>query len=34
VVAWYEFDPNYYGIWLLEKLGIAKKVQIAKFVRS
>ena len=33
-LAWYEFDPNYYGIWLLEKLGIAKKVQIAKFVRS
>jgi stearoyl-CoA desaturase (delta-9 desaturase) len=30
-LAWYEFDPNYYGIWLLEKLGIAKKVQIAKF---
>jgi fatty-acid desaturase len=29
-LAWYEFDPNYYGIWLLEKLGIAKKVQTAK----
>jgi len=33
-LAWYEFDPNYYGIWLLEKLGIARNVQIAKFVRS
>jgi stearoyl-CoA desaturase (delta-9 desaturase) len=32
-LAWYEFDPNYYGIWLLQKLGIAKKVQIAKFIK-
>jgi stearoyl-CoA desaturase (delta-9 desaturase) len=30
-LAWYEFDPNYYGIWLLEKFGLAQKVQIAKF---
>ncbi len=30
-LAWYEFDVNYYGIWVLEKLGLAKKVQIAKF---
>jgi stearoyl-CoA desaturase (delta-9 desaturase) len=30
-LAWYEFDINYYGIWLLEKIGLAKKVQIAKF---
>ena len=30
-LAWYEFDVNYYGIWLLEKIGLAKKVQIAKF---
>ena len=30
-LAWYEFDVNYYGIWLLEKLGLAKKVQIAKY---
>ncbi|HEY0309132.1 MAG TPA: fatty acid desaturase [Acidobacteriaceae bacterium] len=33
-LAWYEFDPNYYGIWLMEKLGIAKKVQTAKFVKT
>ena len=32
-LAWYEFDPNYYGIWLLQKLGLAKRVQIAKFTR-
>lgn len=30
-LAWYEFDVNYYGIWALEKLGLAKKVQIAQF---
>ncbi len=30
-LAWYEFDPNYYGIWLLSKIGLAQKVQVAKF---
>jgi fatty-acid desaturase len=30
-LAWYEFDPNYYGIWLLAKLGLAKNVNVAKF---
>jgi fatty-acid desaturase len=30
-LAWYEFDINYYGIWLMEKLGLAKRVQIAKW---
>ena len=30
-LAWYELDVNYYGIWVLEKIGLAKKVQIAKF---
>ena len=30
-LAWYEFDINYYGIWLLEKVGLAQKVQVAKF---
>ena len=30
-LAWYEFDINYYCIWLLSKLGLAKKVQIARF---
>ena len=30
-LAWYEFDVNYYGIWLMEKVGLAKRVQIAKF---
>lgn len=30
-LAWYEFDVNYYGIWVMEKLGLARRVQIAKF---
>jgi stearoyl-CoA desaturase (delta-9 desaturase) len=30
-LAWYEFDPNYYFIWLLERVGLASKIQIAKF---
>jgi len=30
-LAWYEFDVNYYCIWVLSKLGLAQKVQIAKF---
>lgn len=30
-LAWYEIDPNYYGIWFLEKIGLAKQVKIAKF---
>jgi len=30
-LAWYELDINYYGIWAMERLGLAKKVQIAKF---
>ncbi len=30
-LMWYEFDVNYYGIWLLEKIGLAKNVKIAKF---
>lgn len=32
-LAWYEFDPNYYGIWVLKMLGLAKQVRIAKLTR-
>ena len=32
--AWYEGDPNYYGIWLLSKLGLATKVKLAKYDRK
>jgi fatty-acid desaturase len=30
-LTWYEFDINYYGIWVLSKIGLAKRVQVAKF---
>jgi fatty-acid desaturase len=30
-LAWYEFDLNYYGIWLLSKLGLAKNIKVTKF---
>ena len=30
-LRWYEIDPNFYGIWLLAKLGLARKIQVAKF---
>jgi stearoyl-CoA desaturase (delta-9 desaturase) len=28
-LAWYEVDFNYWGIWLLSKLGLAQKIQVA-----
>jgi len=30
-LRWYELDPNFWGIWLLAKIGLAKKIQVAKF---
>jgi stearoyl-CoA desaturase (delta-9 desaturase) len=33
-LAWYELDLNYYGIWVMSKLGLARKVQIAKFDKA
>jgi len=30
-LKWYEIDPNFYGIWLLARLGLAKKIQVAKY---
>jgi len=30
-LAWYEIDPNFWGIWLLAKLGLARKIQVAEF---
>jgi sn-1 stearoyl-lipid 9-desaturase len=29
-LRWYELDVNWYGIWLLKKLGLAKQIRIAK----
>ena len=33
-LAWYEIDPNFWGIWLLAKLGLARKIQGPKFDRA
>jgi stearoyl-CoA desaturase (delta-9 desaturase) len=30
-LTWWEFDPNFYGIWLLQKLGLATNVKVAQF---
>jgi fatty-acid desaturase len=30
-LKWYELDPNFWGIWMLAKLGLAKKIQVAKY---
>jgi fatty-acid desaturase len=32
--AWYEIDPNYWGIRLLAKLGLARKIQVVRFDRA
>ncbi|HUV70855.1 MAG TPA: fatty acid desaturase [Terracidiphilus sp.] len=33
-LAWYEVDPNFWGIWLLKKVGLARKIQVAKFDKA
>ena len=30
-LKWWEIDPNFWGIWILAKLGLAKKVRVAQF---
>jgi len=30
-LKWYEVDPNFWGIWLLARLGLARKIQVARF---
>lgn len=30
-LKWYEVDPNFWGIWLLAKLGLAKKIKVAQY---
>jgi len=29
-LKWYEIDTNWYGIWLLEKVGLAQQVRVAQ----
>jgi fatty-acid desaturase len=33
-LAWYEFDINYYTIWLFSKIGLVKRVQVATLERK
>ncbi|HUH63868.1 MAG TPA: fatty acid desaturase [Terracidiphilus sp.] len=33
-LAWYEIDPNFWGIWLLAKVGLARKIRVAKYDRA
>ncbi len=33
-LAWYEFDPNFYLIWMLSKLGLARKIQVARYDKA
>lgn len=30
-LKWYELDPNFWGIWILSKIGLAKKIRVARF---
>jgi stearoyl-CoA desaturase (delta-9 desaturase) len=30
-LKWYEFDINYYSIWLLHKVGLAREIKIAQY---
>jgi fatty-acid desaturase len=30
-LKWWEIDPNFWGIWILAKLGLARKVKVAKY---
>ncbi|MGA8163148.1 MAG: fatty acid desaturase, partial [Acidobacteriaceae bacterium] len=30
-LKWYEMDVNYYGIWLLNKVGLAREVKVAQY---
>jgi stearoyl-CoA desaturase (delta-9 desaturase) len=30
-LLWYEFDPNYYGIWILGRLGLAKRISTERW---
>ena len=30
-LKWWEIDPNFWGIWLLSRLGLAKKIKVAQY---
>jgi fatty-acid desaturase len=31
---WWELDPNFWGIWILSKLGLARGIKVAQFDRE
>lgn len=33
-LAWYEIDVNWYGIWVLKKLGLAKNIRLINFPKK
>ena len=33
-LTWYEIDVNWYGIWLLKKLGLAKKIRVSTLPKN
>jgi fatty-acid desaturase len=33
-LRWYEIDMNWYGIWTLKTLGLAKQIKIARWFRG
>ena len=33
-LAWWELDPNFWGIWILSKLGLARGIKLAQFDRE
>jgi stearoyl-CoA desaturase (delta-9 desaturase) len=33
-LAWYEIDVNWYGIWVLKKLGLAKNIRLASLPKK
>ena len=33
-LTWYELDPNYWVIWMLSRIGLAKKIQVARYDKA
>ena len=33
-LVWYELDPNFWLIWLLSKVGLARKIQVARYDKA